>query len=97
QEILLNVSQQDRVKLVVLDLSTSANIDLAGVRMLDELHKQLAQAGVCMSIAEVHGAVRDLSHEEGLHLRIRGVSQRLGVAALIQLWEDETHRVGTYA
>jgi high affinity sulfate transporter 1 len=90
-EVLSNMRQLDGIRLVVIDLSTSANIDLAGVRMLGELHEQLKQFGVSLSLAEVHGAVRDLSQAEGLQNRIQGIDQRLGVGALIQHWERKSN------
>jgi MFS superfamily sulfate permease-like transporter len=88
--VLASARQRDGVKLVVVDLSTSANIDLAGVRMLSELHEELRRDSRSLGLAEVHGAVRDLSQAEGLQGRIPGVDQRLGVAALIQRWENES-------
>ncbi len=88
-QILLYLHQRDSVKLVVLDLSTSANIDLAGVHMLQELHERLTGAGVSLKLAEVHGAVRDLSHAEGLQTQIEGIDHRLGVAALIERWQQQ--------
>jgi len=96
-EVLLRVRQGERVKLVVIDLSTSPNIDLAGVRMLGQLHDQLKQAGVFLGLAEVHGSLRDLAQAEGLHTRIPGADQRLGVAALIQRCEDAATQIRTYA
>ncbi len=93
-EILLSMRQSDSVKLVVLDLSTSANIDLAGVHMLLELHERLTRTGVSLKLAEVHGAVRDLSHAEGLHTRIEGIERRLGVDALIERWQQKARHAG---
>jgi anti-anti-sigma regulatory factor len=72
------------VELVVIDLSTSANIDLAGVRILSELDEQVAQAGASLVLAEVHGDVRDLLHAEGLETQIPGIAQRMSIAALIE-------------
>jgi SulP family sulfate permease len=92
EEILRHTRQRDPVKLVVIDLSTSANIDLAGVRMLGELDEQLKQAGVSLKLAEVHGAVRDLSQAEGLHTRIQGIDRRLSIAALIGQWKGELNQ-----
>ena len=66
---------------MVIDLSTSANIDLAGVRMLSELDEQVAQAGASLVLAEVHGDVRDLLHAEGLETRIPGIAQRMSIAS----------------
>jgi len=60
---------------------------LAGVRMLGELEEQLTQLGVSLKLAEVHGAVRDLSQAEGLHKRIQGIDQRWSIAALIEQWK----------
>src|SRR6266403_526500 len=72
------------IELVVIDLSTSANIDLAGVRMLRELDEQVTQAGASLALAEVHGHVRDLLHAEGLETRIPGIARRMRIAALIE-------------
>jgi MFS superfamily sulfate permease-like transporter len=85
-EILRHMHQRESVKLVVIDLSTSPNIDLAGVRMLGELEEQLTQLGVSLKLAEVHGAVRDLFQAERLHTRIGGIDQRLSISALIERW-----------
>jgi MFS superfamily sulfate permease-like transporter len=88
KEILRHMHQRDQAKLIVIDLSTSPNIDLAGVRMLGELEEQLTRAGVSLKLAEVHGAVRDLSQAEELHTRIQGIDKRLSIAALIEQWKD---------
>src|SRR5438034_1045056 len=84
KEVLERVHQHGAVELVVIDLSTSANIDLAGVRMLSELKKEVAQAGASLALAAVHGDVRDLLQAEGLEARIPGIAQRMRIAALIE-------------
>lgn len=83
-EVLERMRRHGAVELVVIDLSTSANIDLAGVRMLSELDEQVAQTGASLVLAEVHGDVRDLLHAEGLETRIPGIGQRMSIAALIE-------------
>jgi sulfate permease, SulP family len=83
-EVLEHMHRRGAVELVVIDLSTSANIDLAGVRMLNELDKQMTQAGVSLALAEVHGDVRDLLHAEGLQGQIPGIEHRMDIAALIE-------------
>ena len=83
-EVLEQARRQGDVELVIIDLSTSANIDLAGVRMLRELDEQVAQGGASLMLAEVHGDVRDLLHAEGLETRIPGIAQRMCIAALIE-------------
>jgi high affinity sulfate transporter 1 len=83
-EVLERVRQHSAVELVVIDLSTSANIDLAGVRMIRELEEQVARVGASLALAEVHGDVRDLMRAEGLETRIPGIAQRMRIAALIE-------------
>jgi anti-anti-sigma regulatory factor len=68
---------------MVLDLSMSANIDLAGVRMLSELDEELKQSGASLGLAEVHGEVRDLLHAQGLASRISGIARRTGIGTLV--------------
>jgi SulP family sulfate permease len=83
-EVLERMRQHGAVELVVIDLSTSANIDLAGVRMIRELEEQVARVGASLALAEVHGEVRDLMQAEGLEIRIPGIAQRMRIAALIE-------------
>ena len=83
KEVLDRVYKHGAVDLVVIDLSTSANIDLAGVRMLSELDEQVTKAKASLALAEVHGEVRDLLQAEGLGQRIPGIAQRMKIDALI--------------
>jgi high affinity sulfate transporter 1 len=82
-EILKQAGPYSDLKLVILDLSTSANIDLAGGRMLRDLHRELMARGATLKLAEVHGDVRDALRAEALQQQIEGVEQRIGVAALV--------------
>jgi len=75
--------QAPPVELVVIDLSTSPYVDLAGARMLNELYDQLAESGVSLKLAEMHGGVRDLLRAEGLIQRLGGFERRMGIAELI--------------
>jgi high affinity sulfate transporter 1 len=83
KEVLDRLHKLGEIDFVVIDLSTSANIDLAGVRMLSELDEEVKQAGAALALAEVHGEVRDLLHAEGLASRIPGIAQRKRIAVLI--------------
>lgn len=69
--------------LVIIDLSTSANIDLAGARMLKGLSNEMARAGGALALAEVHGNVRDMLQIEELDRKIPGAARRVGIAELI--------------
>jgi sulfate permease, SulP family len=86
------IADRAEIKLVVVDLSTSANVDLAGARMLGELEEHLTQAGVSLKLAEVHGDVRDILHAQELEQRIEGAGQRLNVETLIENWMTSATR-----
>lgn len=71
------------VRRVVIDLSTSPNIDIAGARMLAELYDRLADAGVTLSLAEMHGALRDLVQADGSLRNLEGCDRRIGIAEIL--------------
>jgi len=81
-EILSQARAHSSAKRVILDLSTSANIDLAGGRMLGDLSRELAGRGIELKLAEVHGDVRDMLRAVGLQKCIEGIEKRMEVAAL---------------
>jgi SulP family sulfate permease len=54
------------VKLVACDLSASPFIDLAGSRMLNDLHDELAARQIAFCIVGAHGQLRDLLLADGL-------------------------------
>jgi sulfate permease, SulP family len=67
QEAVLNALQKSTdTKLVACDLSASPYIDLAGARMLRDLHDELASRHVAFCIVGAHGQLRDLLQAEGL-------------------------------
>jgi MFS superfamily sulfate permease-like transporter len=51
---------------VACDLSASPYIDLAGARMLHDLHDELAARHVTLCIVGAHAQLRDLLRAEGL-------------------------------
>ncbi|MFC7696567.1 SulP family inorganic anion transporter [Bradyrhizobium sp. GCM10028915] len=54
------------IRLVVCDLSASPYIDLAGARMLHDLHDKLASVHIGFCIVGAHAQLRDLLRAEGL-------------------------------
>jgi SulP family sulfate permease len=71
------------VRLVVCDLSASPYLDLAGARMLHNLHDGLAARAISFRIVGAHGAVRDLVRAEGIDHKVGGVSRFLTLDALL--------------
>jgi high affinity sulfate transporter 1 len=53
-------------KLVVCGLSSSPFIDLAGAKMLHDLHAELASRGIAFQIVGARGQVRDVLQADGL-------------------------------
>ena len=83
-ELMRRVEEQDRpVSLVVLDLSGSPGIDLAGVHLLAELATYFAARDIVFRLAELRGKVRDMIRAENLSEQL-GVGERgLSVAEII--------------
>lgn len=63
------------VRLVVCDLSASPYVDLAGSRMLHQLHGELARRGIVLRIVGVRGRVRDLLRADGVGDKVGGLDR----------------------
>jgi high affinity sulfate transporter 1 len=70
-------------KLVVCDLSISPSVDLAGVRMLAALHKELQAAGIRLRLVAAHATARDILRAEGLEESVGYFGRRISVADVI--------------
>ena len=64
--VLVNLRGAHEIRLVACDLSASPYIDLAGARMLHDLHDELVARGVTFCIVGAHAQLRDLLRAEGL-------------------------------
>ncbi len=71
------------IRLVVCDLSASPYIDLAGARILHELHSELAARGIGLRIVGARGRVRDLLRADGLGAKVGGVERVVTLASLL--------------
>ena len=60
------------IRVVVCDLSASPYLDLAGSRMLHQLHSELAARDIVLRIVGAHGWVRDLLRADGLGEKVGG-------------------------
>jgi sulfate permease, SulP family len=63
------------IRLVVCDLSASPHMDLAGARMLHQLHLDLARRGIALRILGARGRVRDLLRAEGIGEKVGGLDR----------------------
>jgi SulP family sulfate permease len=64
--VLAKVDATPGTKLVVCGLSSSPSIDLAGSKMLHDLHGELAARGIAFQIVGARGKVRDVLQADGL-------------------------------
>jgi high affinity sulfate transporter 1 len=71
------------IRLVVCDLSASPYLDLAGARMLNELHRNLEARGIALRIVGARGRVRDLLRADGLSDKIGGLGRAVTLASLL--------------
>ncbi len=77
-------------KFLVFDLSTSPNVDLAGVRMLRTLQAELQAAGIRLRLVEARANVRDLLRAEEMEERVGAVGHGRSVADVIDELEKST-------
>ena len=79
----LGAAGAQAIRLVVCDLSASPYIDLAGSRMLHELHRELSARGITLRIVGAHGWVRDLLRADGVGEKVGGVDRTLTIDRLL--------------
>jgi SulP family sulfate permease len=72
------------IRTVVCDLSASPHVDLAGARMLSELHRELASRGIALRVVGARGRVRDLLRADGLSDKIGGVGRAVTLASVLE-------------
>lgn len=64
------------LKIVILDLSTSAYIDSSGAQFIKKLYTELKIRGISFRVAEAHSEVRDTLRKEGIENLFGRVSRR---------------------
>jgi high affinity sulfate transporter 1 len=83
EAVLRHLQSAPAVTMVVCDLSASPYIDLAGSRMLHELHGQLAGRNIALRVVGAHGAVRDLLRADGLDQRVGNIDRFVTLDSLL--------------
>jgi MFS superfamily sulfate permease-like transporter len=73
-----------RVRLVVCDLSAAPYLDLAGCRMLHELHTELATRGAAFRVVGAHGTSRDLLRADGIEEKVGGLDRTATVESVLR-------------
>jgi SulP family sulfate permease len=71
------------IRLMVCDLSASPYVDLAGSRMLRQLHDALASHAILLRVVGARGRVRDLLRNDGLGPDIGGLDRSASLDDLL--------------
>ena len=71
------------IRMVVCDLSSSPHIDLAGSRMLHQLHSELTGRGITLCIVGARGRVRDLLRADGVGEKVSGLERTVTLHSLL--------------
>ncbi len=77
--------------MVVCDLSASPFIDLAGSRMLHELHAELAERGIALRIVGARSYVREFLRADGIGDKVGGIDRAVTIHDLIEEAGTMTH------
>lgn len=79
-----------KVRTVICDLSASPYTDLAGSRMLHQLHGELATRGITLRVIGAHGWTRDLLRADGVGDKVGGLDRRVSLDDLLNDASDRT-------
>ena len=77
------------IRLAVCDLSTSPNMDIAGARMLRNLHGELARRGIAFRIVEARSRVRDMLRVEGVEEMVGRIDRYTSLAEAIEDFQKQ--------
>lgn len=83
---------RDPIRLAVCDLSTSPTLDIAGARMLRNLHGELARRGIAFRLVEARSRVRDMLRLEGVEENVGTIDRFTSLAEAIEDFPNETNR-----
>jgi high affinity sulfate transporter 1 len=79
----LNGRDISGIRLMVCDLSASPFIDLAGSRMLQELHAELTARGIALRIVGARSYVRDFLRADGIGEKVGGLDRAATIHDLV--------------
>ncbi len=72
------------IRMVLCDLSASPFIDLAGSRMLHELHAELSRRGIALRIVGARSFVRDFLRADGIGDKVGGIDRAATIHDLVR-------------
>jgi high affinity sulfate transporter 1 len=78
-------------RLLIIDLSASNHVDVAGSKMLSELAKQLQAKNINLKIVDALSNVREILRLQGLEEITGHISRKMGIDDYAAAFEKETH------
>jgi high affinity sulfate transporter 1 len=82
-------AERESVCLVICDLSTSPQIDMAGARMFLNLHSELTKRGIEFRLVEARSSVRDMLRTEGVEEKVGRIDRFTMLADAIDSFQME--------
>lgn len=80
----LHAAGPSAIRLIICDLSAAPYLDLAGSRMLHELHAELNSRGIPLRIVGAHGLARDLLRADGVEDKVGGIDRSVTLDSLLR-------------
>jgi len=80
----LRAAAPNTIHLVVCDLSAAPYLDLAGSRMLHNLHSELVSRKIALRIVGAHGSTRDLLRADGVDEKVIELDRTLTLDKLLR-------------
>ena len=80
---------REPLRLAICDLSTSPVIDVAGARMLLNLHGELARRGIGFRLVEARSSVRDMLRVEGVEEKVGRIGRFISLAEAMDEFEQQ--------
>jgi len=71
------------IHLMICDLSAAPYLDLAGSRMLHQLHDELVSRNIALRIVGAHGSARDLLRAEGIEDKVGALDRSVSLDRLL--------------
>src|SRR5262249_42520860 len=84
-------AQQTTPKLVVVDLSAAAHVDLQSVHTLAAMASELTAEGIRFQAVEPRSSVRDRLRHEGIDTKLGGINRFTTVADVIDHFQRDNH------
>jgi MFS superfamily sulfate permease-like transporter len=81
---------REPIRLAVCDLSTSPHMDIAGARMLRNLHGELTRRDIAFRIVEARARVRDMLRVEGVEESIGRIDRRTSLTDAIEDFQKQS-------